>query len=90
MLEGEEKKDTLKIEAELAEDIYEELFNTMAKTVGPWSTKKIFGGGVEQFDASRPVESVRDIVNNMSKMLGAKIAKKITLLAIKTLTNKKQ
>ena len=76
-------KEPLKIDPAEAERIYKELYETMVKTVGPWSANKIFDGGPDTFEPERPVESIHKVIGNMSKMLGVKTAKRITLLAIK-------
>ena len=92
MAEGEKdsQSGSFQIDPEHAEEIFNELFNTMEKTVGPWSTKKIFTGPIEKFNPESPVESIHIVIHNMSKMLGVKTAKKIVLIAMNQLMKKKE
>jgi len=84
----EEKRDELGLDTltvEQAEKIFRELYSTLEKTVGPWSTGRIFACGPDEFDEERPVEMIQEVINNMAKMLGIKTAKKLTLMALESL-----
>lgn len=88
LLDSEEQT-TQWIKKEEAESIYRELYSTMMKTIGPWSTKKILGEGMEGFDPEKPIESIQNAINNLAKMVGIRTAKRITLLAMTSLRGKK-
>jgi len=88
---GDEQKSVFKaLEVDQAEKVYHELYETMIRTIGPWSTKKIFNGGPENFNREKPVECLTEVINSMSTLIGVKMAKKITLLALEAMQKEQE
>jgi len=68
-----------------AEQLYKALYEAMSTAVGPWATKTILGGSMDDFDAAHPSESIKAAIRKISDTMGVNSTKKITMTAIKAM-----